>query len=186
VQRNKPESQSAETHLEALSRLDTRFRRPLMSFFLRRVSNYAEAQDLTQQVFVRLMVAGDLGRIDHAGGYLFRIATNLLKDRQRRLRSTPFKFSLPDRGFLDELIEGAVEDRSPERVLLAKEALADVLGTLDGLGKKTLDIFILFRLENMKQRDIAEVFGISQSTVEKHVIKASFHLARKYGLSKLW
>ena len=79
------------------------------------------------------------------------------------------------------LAEEAVEDRSPERVLLGKQTLADVLRTLDNLGEKTRDIYILFRLENMKQREIAALLGIGQSTVEKHVIKATLHLARVYG-----
>jgi RNA polymerase sigma factor (sigma-70 family) len=74
-----------------------------------------------------------------------------------------------------------MEDLSPERVLLSEESLNDVLRTLSELGERTRDIFILFRLERMKQKDIAALLGIAQSTVEKHVMRAVMHLAERYG-----
>jgi DNA-directed RNA polymerase specialized sigma24 family protein len=36
----------------------------------------------------------------------------------------------------------------------------------------------------MKQKDIAALYGIGQSTVEKHVMKAVLHLANRYGGSR--
>ena len=43
---------------------------------------------------------------------------------------------------------------------------------------------MLFRLENMKQKDIATAFGIAQSTVEKHVMRAIMHLAARQRAEK--
>ena len=74
-----------------------------------------------------------------------------------------------------------MEDRGPERVLQGYESLSEVLSTLNELSERTRDIFILFRLENMKQRDIALAFGITVKAVEKHVLKAVTHLARRWG-----
>ena len=48
---------------------------------------------------------------------------------------------------------------------------------LDELGQRTRDIYVLFRLESMKQKEIAALFGIARSTVEKEVMKATLHLA---------
>ena len=163
--------------------LDARFRRPLMSYFRRRVSDHAEAEDLTQQVFMRLLAAGDLDQVEQVEGYVFTVAANLVKDRGRRAaRRGDRSVALPDPDLIAELTHEAVEDRSPERVLLGRESLADVLRTLDALGERTRDIYILFRLENMKQREIAALLGIGQSTVEKHVVKATLHLARAYSV----
>jgi RNA polymerase sigma-70 factor (ECF subfamily) len=166
----------------SIAGVDARFRRPLMSYFVRRVRNHAEAEDLTQQVFVRLLGAGGDARIEHAESYIFTIAANLLRDRGRKgmRQSEALQISL-DRDLISEVAREAVEDRSPERVLVGRESLADVLRSLDELGEKTRDIFILFRLENMKQREIADLLGMGQSTVEKHVMKATLHLARRYG-----
>jgi RNA polymerase sigma factor (sigma-70 family) len=162
--------------------LDERFRRPLMSYFLRRVGNHAEAEDLTQRVFVRLLGIRDLADIEHIEGYVFTTAGNLLNDRGRKAaRQQEGGVPVPNHDLAQEVAFELVEDRSPERVLLGRESLSEVLKSLDQLGEKTRNIFILFRLENMKQREIAELYGIGQSTVEKHVMKATLYLASKYG-----
>src|SRR3546814_15781185 len=66
-----------------------------------------------------------------------------------------------------------VEDRSPERVLLGQDALQQVLAALAELNERTRDIYILFRRENIRQREIASLYGISQSTVEKEGMRSS-------------
>jgi RNA polymerase sigma factor (sigma-70 family) len=173
---------STSSHGPSLQALDERFRRPLLSYFMRRVGDHAETEDLTQRVFVRLLGVEDLRTIDHAEAYVFTIAANLVKDRGRTLaRSGIQDAPEPDFELAGEAMRDLVEDRSPERVLIGREALSQVLATLDELGDKTREIFILFRLENMKQREIAELLGIGQSTVEKHVMKATLHLANRYG-----
>jgi RNA polymerase sigma-70 factor (ECF subfamily) len=188
---------------EPAADLDARFRRPLMKFFIRRVRNIAEAEDLTQEVFTRTLGSGALPHIQRRDSFLFTVATNLLRDRHRAaLRRTSgaahsgmashtanvateatgkeTDFSEAARNIPSEAFE-PVEDRGPERVLQGCESLAEVLASLATLGERTRDIFILFRLENMKQREIAELFGITQKAVEKHVLKAVTHLARVFG-----
>src|SRR3546814_21184385 len=54
-----------------------------MAFFLRRVQSYAEAEDLTQEVFARLLVGK--GTTDQPDVYVFRVTQNLLVDRVRKL-----------------------------------------------------------------------------------------------------
>ena len=167
---------------ELRARLDARFRGPLMSFFTRRVGDRAEAEDLTQEVFVRLIGSNSLENIENADAFVFKVASNLLRDRSRKLLRSRGHAALPlDEAVINELAQEFVEDRGPERVLLGKERLADVLAALDELGERTRNIFILFRLENMKQKDIAAVYGISSSTVEKHVMKAVMHLSLRFG-----
>lgn len=59
-------------------------RAPLVQFFERRVGNLAEAEDLAQEVFERLARQSDLGRLEQLDGYVFTVATNLLRDRARK------------------------------------------------------------------------------------------------------
>jgi RNA polymerase sigma-70 factor (ECF subfamily) len=188
---------------EPAANLDTRFRRPLMKFFMRRVHNIAEAEDLTQEVFTRTLGSEEFPHIQRRDSFLFTIATNLLRDRHRvarRRTSGAGRSGVASRtanvapetmgkegAFGDPAGEIAaeafepVEDRGPERVLQGCESLAEVLASLETLGERTRDIFILFRLENMKQREIAELFGTTPKSVEKHVLKAVTHLARVFG-----
>ncbi len=162
--------------------LGVRFQRPLMAFFLRRIKDRSLAEDLTQDVLLKVVRACERGRIARADSYVFKVAINLLRDHHRRaVRSGPTVF-LPIEEDLDGQLESQlVEAISPERVLLSEDSLADVLRSLEELGEPTRKIFILFRLENMKQKDIAALYGIGQSTVEKHVVKAVLHLAKRYG-----
>lgn len=130
---------------------------------------------------MRVVSAAGQGQIEKAESFVFTVATNLLRDRKRQhARSGNPSFvniESHDEGLTDAML---VEDLSPERVLLDRDTLAEALRVLEELGERTCNIFILFRLEKMKQRDIAALYGISQSTVEKHVVKAVLHLAERF------
>jgi len=162
--------------------LNARFRGPLLSFFARRTKDHALAQDLTQETLLRVFAAGQLRHVDEPESYVFTVATNLLRDQRRfQARRGPVSFVPIDNDVGDELEQHLVEELSPERVLLSRDSLRDVLCTLDELGERTRNIFVLFRLERMKQKEIAALYGIGLSTVEKHVMRATLHLARRYG-----
>lgn len=165
-----------------ISQLDVRFRAPLMAFFLRRTGNRSEAEDLTQETFVRLMRSNSLDGVAEVNAYVFRVASNLLRDRARAAsRAKRYPISSLETVSHDDLARNCAEDCGPERVLIGRENLSEVLGYLDELGDRTKSIFILFRLEGMKQKDIAALYGMGLSTVEKHVMAAVLHLARRFG-----
>jgi RNA polymerase sigma-70 factor (ECF subfamily) len=162
--------------------LDARFRTPLFNYFFRRVQDRSEAEDLTQETFVRLARHPDKSCGQGAQAYVFTIAANLLTDRARSRASRKVKEHrslgdiLEQPGFVREL----AEDRDPERVLVARETLKDVMAALGELSERTRHIFILSRLENMQHRDIAALYGISISAVEKHVVKALASLGGRF------
>ena len=72
-----------------------------------------------------------------------------------------------------------VEERSPARVLEAKEQLALVLHALEGLPERTRHVLILHRFDHQSHAAIAAQLGISVSAVEKHVMNAMKLLAAK-------
>jgi RNA polymerase sigma factor (sigma-70 family) len=161
----------AQTDAGALSR---RFRSPLMAFFIRRIRNHSDAEDLTQEVLMR--VAERSASIDHRGpdAYVFEVAANLLRDRSRRLKvRTTYQAGL---GMLEA---SRVEELEPARVIEGKQSLSVIVRALNDLPERTRHIFILFRLESMRQRDIANMLSLSVRTVEQHVIRASLHLRER-------
>ena len=153
-----------------------RFRLALMAFFLRRIGNHAESEDLTQEVMLRVAQHGATIDSTRPDGYVFQIAANLLRDRGRRQ-----KVRAAYQAGIGAHEAEWVEERAPDRVLQAKQSLATVVAALRQLPERTRDIFILFRLENMKQREIADMLGISVRTVEQHVVRASLHLREQFG-----
>ena len=163
-----------------LEALDARFRAPLMRFFLRRATNRADAEDLTQEVLLRA-VSSSQGHAEHAPAFVFRIAINLLRDQRRKVVSRGASAFVPiEESLATEMERELMELRSPERILLSRQTLADALYALSELGDLTHDIFILFRIEKMKQREIAALYGIGVSTVEKHVMKAVAYLTAHF------
>lgn len=158
--------------------IDRRWRSALLSFFLRRVHDRSDAEDLTQETFARSVHRLSSSQNTNIRSYLFTVGSNLLRDRARRAATHQSKAhdSLSNPNLNLRLI---TEDRSPERVLIARETLREVLSALSELDDRTRDIFVLFRMENMKHQEIAAIFGISVSAVEKHVVKAAAHLAAR-------
>jgi RNA polymerase sigma factor (sigma-70 family) len=165
-----PHTERAEQVFEQLNR---RFRPGLMAFFLRRLGNHAEAEDLTQEVFVRL--AGmDARQMESAEAYIFRMAVNLLRDRSRREK---VRFNYRAEALTAD--DAGVDLLDPLRVVAGRESLVDLAAALRELPERTRDIFILYRLEHVDKRDIAQGFGISLSTLERHLTRAMAYLTRR-------
>jgi RNA polymerase sigma factor (sigma-70 family) len=158
--------------------LDRRFRLPLNAYFRRRVASKSEAEDLTQDVFERILKVLSHAPIANAEALVFRIAVNLLRDRARREIAHGGEQPLTSENIV-AFADALTVDLSPERVVLGERTLADVLATLQELSERTRAIFYLYRLENLKIREIAAIYGISASAVEKHVSKALLHLTQR-------
>lgn len=158
------------------SDLIARYRQPLVAYFHRRLRTQADAEDLAQQVFVRLSQRQNGEVHELAAGYIFTVAANLLRDFARNARSTASTQHVEIDGpqSLDQQAHDPVE---PERVLLGRERLSCVLAALDSAPERTRAIFLLFRLDGMRQKDIARSFNISVSAVEKHIVRAVQHVS---------
>lgn len=146
----------------------------LVAYFQRRCGNAAEAEDLAQDVILRALSHAEWTSEEEARGYIFRIALNRWRDRGRRKVTHGTEIDWDDDSALS-----AGEEISPERVLTGQEQLRLIAAALQELEPRTRDVFVLCRLEQMKQKEIADVLGISVSAVEKHLVKALAHVARR-------
>lgn len=156
---------------------DQRFRGPLMSFFLKRVGDRAEAEDLTQQVFLRLLSARELEQVEDPATFVFKIAANLLRDRGRRRQVRGELLSLVD----EDIDRVQAEVLTPERVILGREDVRAALRALDELGERTRTIYMLWRFDGLKQQEIADRVGCSKSLVEKTIVRTTLHLVMRLG-----
>ena len=127
----------------------------------------AEVDDLVQEVFVRIQAHESGAPIQHLDRYLFTTAASVLSDhlRRRAVRHATDHHTL-------EEFHHPVEELTPERVLLDREALQVVVSAIEGLPTRTRDVFVLHRFEEMTCSGIAEQLGMSISAVEKHIMKA--------------
>lgn len=157
----------------ALDEISRRYREAVRRYFLKRIGDAAEAEDLTQDLMLRLAAKVDLDRIETVESFLFTMAANLLRDRGRRRRTAARMLAEMETSRSENF-----EVLSPERVLVGREALNNLLKAQGQLDPRVRNVFILHRLEGMKYADIARLYGLSVSSIEKDIIKALAHLAR--------
>jgi RNA polymerase sigma-70 factor (ECF subfamily) len=161
---------------DALEALAERFRPLLLGYFRRRVASRVEAEDLVQEVFLRLLRRGGADALADARAYLFETAVSVFIDRNRRGKVRRKK----DHEAFDSETHGGADFPS-ERVCMGREALSRVSAALLELPERTRTIFVLRRLEDMKYSDIARRLGISVSAVEKQMVRAMAHLTERMG-----
>ncbi len=163
---------AARNELETLNRA---YRPVLIRYFLRRTANHAEAEDLTQEVFIRLADA-DLGAVRTREAYIFQTAANLLRDRARRARvRADYK---EEAGHAPDI---GIERLDPHRVAEGHDMLVALYAGLAELPEKTRRIFTLYRIENVAKKTIAESFGLTESAIEKQVTRAMAFLIDRLG-----
>lgn len=165
----------ADAHLSVqLDLLARRYRTALLHFFSKRTGNRADAEDLAQEVFIRIARQGDITRVEHIEGYLFQTASNLLRDRARRdaTHHVHDHFSIEDSGY-----EG--EAPSEERVYEGRETIERFLSVVAEMPPRRRMVFLMHRFLGLSYGAIALKLGVSVRVVEKHMSKAllQFHLA---------
>jgi RNA polymerase sigma factor (sigma-70 family) len=154
-----------------LEQLARRYYAPLLRFFRKRYPDESEVQDLAQQVFLHLAQSRELAHIRNPDRYIFRTASNILKDhhRQQMVRRTH-----ADRSH--GLCCTDDTDFSAEQILVGREAVARLTQALWQLSERTRDIVVLRCFEGLKHAEIARLHSISVRAVEKQIVKALTHL----------
>lgn len=138
----------------------------LRRFLGRRVASPEIAADLTQDAFVQLCSVGTGETILNGRAYLFRTATNLAINHNRRERILSFVDD-PD------AVLATLEDNSPspERALLSREELAIVQGALNEFPAQHRAIFMLSRVEGRTYEEIGRILDIPPKTAFSHMVR---------------
>ena len=165
----------ATTGAERLETLAREYRPALRRYFGKRADRHADVDDLVQDVLVRLAVRGDYDSIEQPEAYLMRTATNVWRDFLRKKRTHAEEAH-------EEYIEGyLLEENGPARELEGRQSVDAVLAALGELPKRTRQVFVLCRVEGIRQKNVAKRLGVSVSAVEKHMIRAIAHLTSVLG-----
>jgi RNA polymerase sigma factor (sigma-70 family) len=130
-----------------------------------------DADDLVQEVFLRLQNSADRSSIENVERYLFRIANNVLVSR--------YRYDAVRHRAAQELSPEAldwIDDLSPERVLMGRQAIAQFVVGLRTMAPRAREAFVFHRFEEMTYPAIARQMGVSVSAVEKLIIRALEHL----------
>ncbi len=164
---------------EALQTTYMEQRANLCRFVAARLRDEAIAEDLVQELWVKVSKAKITETLDNPVSYLFtmagRMALDHIRQRQRRVRR--------DEKWTDESTEktggfATSNEEDGETRLLRGERIARVRAAIDTLPPKARKAFELHRMQGLSHKQVAAELGISVSTVEKHIIRAMRELTQ--------
>jgi len=140
--------------------------RRLWAYVVRATGNRAAADDIVQEAFVRVFGAAALGKADseHRRRYLYKVATNLIRQRYRRPREIE----------LSEAPIASMRD-APEDKLAVERAL----NTLSEAERQTL---WLAHVEGWSHREIARMLRYREGSLRQLAVRARRRFVAALGL----
>jgi RNA polymerase sigma factor (sigma-70 family) len=131
------------------------------------------AEDVIQDLYLKIARVDPTYEIDNPTAFLFRMANNIYLNRLRARKSADTR----EQAWHDthsQMSGGEAIDEAPsaETQLQARQQLERLLENLKDLPEKTQTIFRLHKLEGVPQTEVAARLGISISSVEKQLSAA--------------
>ena len=163
----------AESAHEQQNRFISEHLRRIFLLIYRIVGNVADAQDLTQEAFIKALQRQEqLKDLDKAAHWLSRIATNTAIDFLRRHGKVNFCE-------IDSLIEPLTQpDESPEQAVLRTEHREYLVRGLDSLTERERTALILRDVEGLPAEEVARQLNCSKATVRSHIANARIKFRR--------
>lgn len=150
---------------------------PLRAFLTQQTRSLDDAEDLMQEIFLRLWRMGARSEIRSFKAFAFKMACNLVKDRSRRTYTRMMRQAVP----AGEVELSDMGEGEPSGIVDSLQMLGIVAETMATLRPSTREAFLLYRLEACSHAQIAAHMGISVSMVEKHVSQANTALRLRLG-----
>lgn len=133
-----------------------------------RLGNAADAADLAQDTFLRVLLRPERVELHTPRAFLRTVARGLVIDHWRRQEL--------ERAYLDSIAhlpEAQVPSAEDRHTIL--QLLENIARLLDGLKPKVRSAFLLAQCESMPHARIAEELGVSVRSVERYIAEALFH-----------
>jgi len=156
------------SHAQATQALYLQHHGWLVARLRRKLGCAWDAADLAQSTFVRVLTASGqrLEELAEPRAYLTTVAQRLLANHLRRRQI--------ERAYLEALASlPEPVAPAPEVRLMVLETLCAIDRLLDGLPVVARKAFLLWRLEELTQEEIAEQLGLSRTTVRRHLAAAA-------------
>lgn len=142
-----------------LTSLYERYRVSIFRYLYYRVGDIHLAEDLTSEVFLRMLAAlkGYRPQVGAFKAWLFQIARNLAIDHYRRHRNQR-------QASLDEDLEGG--DEAPEAVLQRQLTSARLVSALKNLNEAQRDVIVLRFISELSLAQVAQTLHKSEDSVK--------------------
>ena len=142
--------------------------------FLRR-SARDDAEDLRQEVYMRVCESAAVEIPRAAKPFVFTVARNLLIDRARREPIVSIE-AVADL----EILNVAIDEPGPDRSTIARDELRRLQEALETLPLRSRSAVVMRKVDGLSRREIAARMGVAEKTVERHLTEALRVLARTF------
>lgn len=154
----------------------------LVRFFAVRTGSVTAAEDLAQELYVKLATRDPTVTAENPVALIYRIATNVMLDRARGearsvARETAWRVVAHDTVGGDDVADQAPADE----VAASRQRLRQLVEAVAELPPQMQRAFRLHKLEGRSHADTARVMGISVKSVEKHISAALKVLTTRLG-----
>jgi len=146
--------------------------------FLKMVKDISLAEELTQDVFVKIWNKREVINIDQPFHYyLLTLANNIVNDFYRK--------AARDRRLQDEIIAASSELYNPtEEQIFYKESKDFLDKAIESLPAQQGLVFKLCKIEGKSYEEVSQLLGISTSTISNHIVKATKSVKKYFFTSK--
>jgi len=146
----------------------------LFKFVNRRINCPEQAQDLTQETFLRLLKQDKLSHQENLSGYLFKIAERIAIDFIRQQKRNNQNLIAID----DDLPSDKV---SLEQLTIYRQECELLLKAISQMSTRNRTIFLLRKIDEMTYSEIAKKLQISEKTVQRSLVEAMLCCYRLLG-----
>jgi len=160
----------------AFEYLVQKYRRPMLSFMYRMAHNSAVAEDLAQEVFLRVYRSREKYEASAKfTTWLYRIASNLAVNHARDTRhqrpENTVSLDEPDQetGLTMDLPDNSL---TAEESIARRERLAAIRQRVEALPERQKMALIMHKYQQMDYRQIAEVLKLSESAIKSLLFRA--------------
>ena len=162
---------------QAWSEIVRQFSRRIYNLAYRFTSSHSAAEDLTQEVFIRVYRSLDQydSHLGDLANWLMRLARNLVIDDYRKRQRTPTESG--DDLANHEYHLPAPSD-SPQRTLERRERRLQVLAAIDKLSHDLRECVILRDIEELTYHEIVGILKIPEGTVKSRINRGRIELAK--------
>lgn len=161
-----------------------RYRRPVFNFVLRMVGERGPAEELYQDVWLKVIERCDDFRGDAKfSTWLYAIARNLCLDHRRKMRfrtHAPLDLSNPG-PVLGAGGRLANPGPSTEQLAIARHTRDRIAGAVQALPEEQREVFLLRQLQGLSFQQIAEIVGIPTNTAKSRMRYALERLQQALG-----
>jgi len=160
----------------AFEYLVQKYRRPMLSFMYRMAHNTAAAEDLAQEVFLRVYRSRESYEASAKfTTWLYRIASNLAVNHARDTRhqrpETTVSLDEPDQetGLTMDVPDSSL---TAEEAIVRRERLAAIRQRVQALPERQRIAVVMHKYQQMDYRQIAEVLKLSESAIKSLLFRA--------------